>query len=423
MLKNSLLTLVSTLFCLVVLELALRTIAPADEVSHVLDDDLIYKHAPDRQLRFVRFPENGGDIIESRFDAHGFREGSGDPLDRTSYRIFVYGDSFIQASYSDMNDTFAEQLAQRLAANADRPVTVVNAGVDGYGPDQTYLRLLRETPVFEPDLVIVSLFADNDFGDLIRNRLFRLDAHGKLERQAFELDDELLQHYEERQSLNSAPALLKLVKEPELIRRDLRILLERRLGMEAGMFSDAAIDTTYRTTTDFDWIDSWLQRGTQEYQDYQASGPIQLKLDNLRSDHYDADMTIEPNGAHTQYKVALMDALLEELVVYLRAEGIPVMLLIIPSPIDACMPYDWAVDTGKYPRYDRRLLTRSLARTANRLEVPYVDLFERFSTGDCNALYFHHGNNHWNDRGQALAADLVAELLQSGSVVGINTRR
>lgn len=423
MLKNGILVLVSTLICLVVLELLLRAIAPVDEVSHVLDDDLIYRHAPHRQLRFVRFPEHGGDIIETRFDAHGFREGSGDPLDKNAYRIFVYGDSFIQASYSHTNETFAEQLAQRLASSADRPVAVVNAGVDGYGPDQTYLRLLRETPVFEPDLVIVSLFADNDFGDLIRNRLFRLDTQGKLEHQAFDLDDELLQHYEQRQWINDAPALLKLVTEPELLRRDLRILLERRLGLEAGMFSDVAIDTTYRTATDIDWIDIWLRRGTQEYRDYLASGPARLKLDNLRSDHYDADMVVEPDSARTRYKIALMDALLEEMVSSLHAKGIPVVLLIIPSPVDACKPYDWVVDTGKYPNYDRRLLTQSLVRIADRLEVPYVDLFDSFASEDCNALFFHHGNNHWNARGQALAADRVAELIRSRRTLEITTKR
>jgi len=423
MLKNGILTLVTTLICLVVLEFLLRAIAPGDEVSHVLDDELIYRHAPHRELRFVRFPEHGGDIIETRFDAHGFREGSGDPLDKSAYRVFVYGDSFIQASYSRVDDTFAEQLAQRLASDVDRPVTVINAGVDGYGPDQLYLRLLREIPVFEPDLLVISLFADNDFGDLIRNKLFRLDAAGRLERHAFELDEELLQHYTERQRLNDAPALVKLVTEPELVRRDLKILLERRLGLSADVFRDVAIDTTYRTSEDFDWIDIWLQRGIQEFEDYVAKGDTRLRLDNLRSDHYDADMTIEPNSDSTRYKLALMDAVLEAMVGHLHAEGIAVMLLIIPSPIDACTPYDWHVDKERYPDYDRRLLTRSLVQTASRLDVPYVDLFESFASDDCNTFFFHHGNNHWNERGQALAADRVADLIRSRGILENATGR
>lgn len=423
MLKNGLLTLGSTLVCLVVLELALRAIGPTDEVSHVLDDDLIYRHEPHRQLRFVRFPEHGGDIIETRFDAHGFREGSGDALDKDAYRVFVYGDSFIQASYSRTEDTFSEQLAIRLVSDPGGRINVVNAGVDGYGPDQVHLRLLREAPKFEPDLVVVALFADNDFGDLIRNKLFRLDDHGELERHAFVLDEELLEYYEQRQRLNDMPALIKLVTEPELIRRDLRIMLERQFGLATDVFSDVAIDTTYRTATDIDWIDIWLRRGIDEFDDYVAKGNTRLRLDNLRSDHYDADMTVEPDSTRTRYKIALMDALLEDLVGHLRARGTPVMLLIIPSPIDACPDYDWQVDPKRYPNYDRRLLSRALVQTARRLEVPHVDLFEPFASGDCNALYFHHGNNHWNERGQALAADRVAALIRSSGMLENNSHR
>lgn len=423
MMKNAALALVSILLCLLVIEAALRALSPADEVSHVLDEELLYKHEPHRQLRFVRFPEHGGDIIETRFDAHGFREGSADPLDQEAFRIFVYGDSFIQASYSRDEDTFVEQLAKRLVSDADVPIAVVNAGVDGYGPDQVYLRLLRDVPTFKPDLVIVSLFADNDFGDLIRNKLFLLNKDGKLERHQFVLDEELVQHYEQRRKLNDMPALAKLLYDPALTRRDLRILIERRLGLNAGWLNDVAIDTTYRTAADADWIDIWLRRGIEEFEDYITRGDTNLRLDNLRSDHYDADMTVEPDTPRSVYKLALMDALLEAIAGQLRTHATPVMLLIIPSPIDACAGYDWQVDTKTYPNYDGRLLTRSLVTTAQRLDIPYVDLLDLFASNDCNTLYFHHGNNHWNERGQALAADQVARQLRSSGILKIKPNR
>ena len=79
-------------------------------------------------------------------------------------------------------------------------------------------------------------------------------------------------------------------------------------------------------------------------------------------------------------------------------------------------------DTGRVTLLDRRLLTRSLAESARRLQIPYVDLFESFALKDCNGLYFHHGNNHWNARGQAMAADLVVEQIQSMGVPGLKTK-
>ena len=72
MLKNLLLILVSTLVSLGLLELALRALGPGDEVSHVLDSELIFKPGESRRLRYVRFPEHGGDVIETRFDDFGF---------------------------------------------------------------------------------------------------------------------------------------------------------------------------------------------------------------------------------------------------------------------------------------------------------------------------------------------------------------
>ncbi len=412
--KNLLLVLVSTLVSLGVLELALRALGPGDEVPHVLDADLIFKPGESRRLRYVRFPEHGGEVIETRFDKFGFREGAGDPLDRGAYRIFVYGDSFIQGSYSTVENTFAGRLAQLLGQQTGMPVSVVNAGVDGYGPDQVFLRMLREVPKFDPDLVVVSLFADNDVGDLIRNKLFRLNPEGLLERHGFVLTDELLDHYEERQRLNDMPAIIRVVKDPELLRRDLRILLERRLGLDAGWLADVPIDTAYRTAPDVDWIGIWLKRGEDEYTDYISNNNPGLRLDNLRSDHYDADVAIHPDRNSSKYKLALADALIEEQVGFLRQQGVPFVLMIVPSPIDACESYDWQVDRERYPDYDRRVLTRSIAQAARRLDAPHLDLFEPFASGDCNQLYFHHGNNHWNDRGQALAAGLVAEWILSG---------
>jgi hypothetical protein len=134
MLKNLLLVIFSTLLTLAVLEAALRGIGYGNELTYMLDEDVIYRPGPMRQKRYVRFPEEGGQVIYTRFDAYGFREGRGDPVTRDALRVFVYGDSFVQASYSKVEETFAGQLERRLAAATTDQVRAVNAGVDGYGP-------------------------------------------------------------------------------------------------------------------------------------------------------------------------------------------------------------------------------------------------------------------------------------------------
>src|SRR6185436_5789593 len=59
-------------------------------------------------------------------------------------------------------------------------VEVINAGVTAYGPDQACLRIEDEVARLDPDLVVLAVFADNDFGDLARDKIFRLDGDGRL---------------------------------------------------------------------------------------------------------------------------------------------------------------------------------------------------------------------------------------------------
>ena len=45
-----------------------------------------------------------------------------------SPRVVVYGDSFVQAEFSRLEDTFAERLKARLVGRFGREIEVVNAG-------------------------------------------------------------------------------------------------------------------------------------------------------------------------------------------------------------------------------------------------------------------------------------------------------
>ena len=59
-------------------------------------------------------------------------------------------------------------------------IGVINAGIIGFGPDQAMLRMKEDIRVYKPDLVIFHIFADNDFGDVLRNEIVRFDKEGRL---------------------------------------------------------------------------------------------------------------------------------------------------------------------------------------------------------------------------------------------------
>lgn len=409
MARNLVLAAVSVALALGAAEAALRAIGPGDDLLYAIDEDLIFAPIPGSAGRYVRFAENGGDVIHTRFNALGLRGPPFDPDADVGKRVVVYGDSFIQASYTRFDDTYAAVLQRTLRARLDQPLVVLNRGVNGYGPDQTLLRLGPDFELLRPDLVVVGLFADNDFGDLIRNNLFRIGPDRRLAANGMTIDQAVRDQYRQRRR-DTRFALLRALRDPESVRRDLKILFERRLGVP-GLFPHTDIDTAYRTGADVPWIDVWRDRGIAEFRVTVLAGDPVVRLDNIRSDHYDADMTTEPEASATRYKLALMRLVLGEIARLCAERGIGLVFVIIPSPIDACDGYDWQVDTTRYPAYDRRLLTSSLADIAADLRVPALDLFADFASAECNALYFHHGNNHWTERGQAMAAAATAELI------------
>ena len=91
-------------------------------------------------------------------------------------RIAFLGDSFIYGMDIRSDKTVPKQLEKMLGDEYE----VFNMGVYGYGPDQSLMQALHEVPSIKPDLVILSIFAANDFSDIIKNRLFRLDKNGAL---------------------------------------------------------------------------------------------------------------------------------------------------------------------------------------------------------------------------------------------------
>ena len=389
---------VVSLVLLVAGEFLLRTIYPEevlpassyDRTVYQFDHEILVALKPYMDSSFKRSKENGGDVIQWSTNSLGFRghELRPDP----DVRVVVYGDSNIQASFSDLQATFPYRLEQELQALTGKVVEVINGGVVGMGPDQSLLRLEREVDELEPDVVIFDVFADNDFGDLIRNRLFDLDPSGNLVLTAHQrtVDGHLIRAYE-RSFLST---LLT-------VRAAGRLWHAVRPG--AGEHGVGRIDTGEKM------LEYLLEENARQYAVYESSGPGQY---SHFADLYDADVAVHPRSESATAKIRLMDAVLRQASETARSAGARFFVVIQPSQIDltknSMLSYE---DLGQYPDYRPDNLSRVVENILARRRIDGISLFHAFSAQSAEDLYFKGDDDHWNDAGQSLAAKLTAERL------------
>ncbi|MCL4216617.1 MAG: SGNH/GDSL hydrolase family protein [Candidatus Hydrogenedentes bacterium] len=127
---------------------------------------------------------------KTQFTVHhseqGWRNAPIGPKQAGEYRILMLGDSFTWGYGVDDDETIPAALQRCLdETQMDRPLTVINAGVLGYGPWQVRLLLEEEGLALQPDLVILQTFTNNDFDDslLQKGKYFRAYHEAKVERQ------------------------------------------------------------------------------------------------------------------------------------------------------------------------------------------------------------------------------------------------
>jgi hypothetical protein len=394
-LVNLTLALVSTALAVAAGEWLLRRYLPLDGFLYRLDRRYLYTLAPNTRTLFVHAAVNGGGLVLVTVDSDGFR---GDELRRDGRpRIVVYGDSCIEADYSRLAETFTRRLEVRLSAAAGRPVETVNAGVDGYGPDQAFRRFRDEVRWLRPVGVVFTVFADNDFGDLVRNRLYRLEGERLVEAGGV-LAGPVRRMFD---PAGREPGLVLWRRLEQLVRRvrhrPRRTLEEKERRREAAMvrYLDLSEEMCRR-----EYEVSVLQRD-----------PV---ISGYYKDHYDADLAFDPASAAAVYKRRLLAAVLREVRKVAVGAGVRVLVLVVPSPIDVCDDYEIPVDVRQHPEYDRRRLSSAAEAAARGAGLDALDLFEPFREAGARGLYYHPPReDHWNAAGQDLAARLVTDRIMA----------
>ncbi len=397
--QNLGLLLVSMAVTLGAVEYLLRRYLPMEGFLYRLHPRSHYALAPNARALFVHTPQNGGKLVLVTVNSDGFRGDELRPGDHP--RIVVYGDSCIEADYSRLGETFTKRLEVRLREATGRPLETINAGTNGYGPDQALRRFQDEVKWLRPSGVVFTVFADNDFGDLLRNRLYRLDgdrlveAGGVLVGAAREMFDPTGRERDFE--------LQKRLR--HVLRRSRR---RHRLSPEAR--------EEQRLAAMADYLRASLEMCRREYDE--AVVKRNPEISDLTKDHYDADVSFSPDSDAAAYKRALLEAVLRQVRTTAIDEGVRVLVLVVPSPIDVCEVCEVPVDPKDYPDYDRRRLTSEATAAARRAGLAVLDLYEPFWEAGSDGLYYRHGEDHWNAAGQDLAARLVSERIVAEGWLG-----
>lgn len=133
----------------------------------------------DPELGWAHRPGWTGEVragVRASFDARGLRVAEADagraPAPKTARRVLLLGDSVafgygleqeltISRSLEDMSRL---RLPSTRPADLGPPLDVLNAGCEGYGPEQSVRLLARLGPELRPDVALLLLCLRNDLG-------------------------------------------------------------------------------------------------------------------------------------------------------------------------------------------------------------------------------------------------------------------
>ncbi len=136
-----------------------------------LDEELIYSLKPNTE-RVWQSDEFTEDV---KINSFGLRDTELLPRSEFERRIVVLGDSMTFGHGVSSEQTYCEQVEQ-LFADQGRRVDVVNAGVKGYGTDQSVKFFTTRLRQLDADLVILAVY-QNDISDNINLPLYTIEDH------------------------------------------------------------------------------------------------------------------------------------------------------------------------------------------------------------------------------------------------------
>lgn len=321
------------------------------------------------------------------------------------FRVFVSGDSFTEGELIADGNRWSDLLQARFE-RPGRRFEVVNGGIAGSGP-MTYAGLFRQIGVrYEPDLWLIMIFP-NDLQDTplriekLSSGIYREARTGRISRLASRFVPHVVAqikailHFRNRNEQASVSDL------------------------KAAMLRQVEVGAVSR-----DRFETWLKNVPPELIEAADQGRFNaftLTQGLLQPDLWVNSLDLGSDEARTRLanmRMILTDALREA-----RTEGIATAVVYAPVRFQ----YDPASTTGKDPwslagaeirpewLTSDSNLQRELAKLADDLDVPFLDLTARFRTlspEEAHATTFRY-DFHWSDLGHRLVAEWIGQWLHS----------
>ena len=347
---------------------------PADALQ-VFRPELAFAYKPDLNV-VLWHPESG--FWTLRTDRRGFANADSTLHDHAD--VVVLGDAFVQGVLVEPDESFPARLAARTGRR------VLNLGVRGWDAYQYPIALRQYGLRARPRVVIAAIFGTNDW-----NARFPLFARYRSEH-----PDRDYRDYLEAQGRGrhppGAPGLFGL---PERLYR--RAFLPAALG---ALFDPYHVGAT----------------AGRDYDELTLAGePVRLRL----SDSLHRWRALEPERLMEDHRPGIeqLGRSVEELRALAAAAGARLVILYVPAMEEVHLPLVAAESEFWGPTPKARVLEKfarlrevvtSLARPAELIDLT-APLTEVAGRGE--SLYWIH-DPHWNRRGNAAVATIVARHLQ-----------
>jgi hypothetical protein len=349
--RKPLLAAASIAITLAVAEVGLRFVPALGPRSGTLEPRARPRVLTNRTM--VSEPNYSGTLVGRDFrvpfklNSLGFRDRELDLQELSARRPIVFvGDSFFQGWGVLPGERISERLAEKLQKRGiDAPV--VNLGFAGFGTYQCIDVVKRFAGDLNPRLVVIGFFVVNDFVD-------NLDTE-KLVIQGLSGEDKL------------------------------------RMDEGAGHFHIRGFLRGSRVVNLFKY-NLWRL-------DFFRYFFNKLEVENDRVVLY------EKNESPLQAKLfqATYRAM-DELVSYVQAKHIPIVVVIIPDHLQVLQPSIFANLAFDQPQ-------RKLMAYLAKLKVPTLDLLPIYRNAENPAANFFSEDKHWSPRGHNLAADALLAFL------------
>jgi lysophospholipase L1-like esterase len=301
-----------------------------------------------------------------------------------TYRIAVLGDSYAEALQLPMQKAFWSVMESRLhrcPSLGNRTVEVINFGVSGYGTAQELLMLRQKVWKYEPDLVLLAVTTGNDISDDSRQ------LKGDLNTPYFVLSDGRL-----------------------------------------------VLDDAFRSSRAFRWHKSAMGHVWDWAIDRSLALQAIREAANTISDKYQTWRAPQTNGsterglfkaiyhqpANDTWRNAWLvtEALISEMNKEVRDRGAQFVVVTLSSPTQvhpdpkfrAQFMQAEGINDLLYP--DRRI--ESLCHREGIRVLVLAPLLQNYA--EQNQVFLHGfdqnlGGGHWNERGHAIAGELIADWL------------